>query len=410
MRRREPLDPVVEHDLDALDAALSGAPDADPVLTALVDDVRAAAPRPGADARARLDARVEAGFAVRARRTKPVGRARDLPFGMLLRRRVLMPAAGVAAALVALVVAFGTIGGAGNEVVTGGSSESSPGAAIERAPAVDSSAQRDAAPAAKSAPADQAAGGSGAAAPAPPGVGVAPGASAPAAPTGRRVERSVRLELRAAAGRFDAVTDAVVRTTQRAGGYVASSGVSRDSSRGTASFILRIPASRLDAAVADLSRLAHVRTIEQATQDLTGAFDGTAGRLRDARTQRRALVAAVATATGDDAARLRSRLVAATARAKRLERSLRTLRSRTAYATVGLTVTAPRRAAGAPSRDGHWTPADAWHDARRGLEVAAGVLILVLAFGLPIALVGAAAALGANVVRRRRRDSALDAA
>ncbi|MEA2319958.1 MAG: hypothetical protein QOD44_4147, partial [Solirubrobacteraceae bacterium] len=84
---------------------------------------------------------------------------------------------------------------------------------------------------------------------------------------------------------------------------------------------------------------------------------------------------------------------------------------RTAYATVDLAVIEARRSAGAGSgSDGRWTPADAWHDARRGLELAAGVLIIVLALGLPIALAGSLAAVAAGAVRRRRRDAALDAA
>jgi len=41
MRRREPLDPAVEAELAALDAALAGTPDADAELAALVRDVRA---------------------------------------------------------------------------------------------------------------------------------------------------------------------------------------------------------------------------------------------------------------------------------------------------------------------------------------------------------------------------------
>jgi hypothetical protein len=402
MRRRESLDPAVEHDLEALEAALSGAPGADPALVALARDVRAAAPRPGARARAALDARVEAGFSRPARPGRRLWRAAGTPSWP----RRLVPAGGVlAAALVAVVVALsaGDRGG-------GGGSASDPAVTGERAPG---------APRPPGAPAPRESSDSA-------GAGAAPRASdrraaqppatatpavplAPAAP-GRRVERDVRLELGARADRFDSVTDRVVRATQRAGGHVAGSQIARDGGRGTATFVLRIPAARLDAAVAELSRLAHVRSIEQATQDLTGAHDGTASRLRDARTRRRALVAALATATGGDAARLRGRLAGATGRVRRLERQLRSLRARTAFATVDLTVVGSRRAVAAPARGGRWTPADALDDARRGLEVAAGVLILVAAFALPLALVAAPAALALGALRRRRREAALDAA
>jgi hypothetical protein len=93
-----------------------------------------------------------------------------------------------------------------------------------------------------------------------------------------------------------------------------------------------------------------------------------------------------------------------------LERSLRALRARTSYATVDLTVAAQRSSASAPRAGDRWTPADAWRDARRGLEIAAGVAIVVAALGLPLALVATPAALGLAVLRRRRREAALDAA
>ncbi|MEA2380823.1 MAG: hypothetical protein QOH72_794 [Solirubrobacteraceae bacterium] len=382
MRRPEPLDPAIERELSALDAALDGAPDADAELAALVRDVRAEAP---VFDRAALDARVAAGFASeRPARRRP--RAR-------LRPRVLVPALGaVAAALLALVFVVGA---------RDGNDGASRPAAVERSGGGSSAASGSAAPKTSAAPGVAAA----------PPVAAPPAVAAPAPAPARRVERTVSLSLRATPDRFDAVTDGVVRATQRFGGFVAESELLRGGTGGTATFALRIPAARLDAAVADLSRLAHVRSIQQSTADLTGATDGTGARLRDARTQRRALVAALATASGARAARLRARLDTVSARVRSLDRALRALRARTAYATVDLTVTAPRRrAAAAGGGDGRWTPAAAWRDARRGLEIAAGVAIITLAFALPLALVGGLAALAAGAVRRRRREASLDAA
>jgi hypothetical protein len=383
MRRPEPLDPTVERELASLDAALAGAPDADAELAALVRDVRAAAPQIDPAARAGLDARVAGGFAAAAPK-----RARRRP-----RARALVPAFGiVAAALLALV--FVLRARDGNELA----SRTAETPAVEqdsRGAAGGGSASSSAAPKTAVTPA-----------PAAPSVAAPPGIAAPA--PARRVERTVTLSLGARADRFDGVTDGVVRTTQRAGGFVADSQVGRTGTGGTATFVLRIPAARLDAAVADLSRLAHVRSIEQATADLTGATDGTAARLRDARTQRRALVAALATASGTRADRLRARLDRVSARVRALDRSLRALRARTTYATVDLTVTAPRRQATAPGDGDRWTPADAWRDARRGLEIAAGVAIVAIALALPLALVGGLAALAAASYRRRRREAALD--
>jgi hypothetical protein len=398
MRRPEPLDPAVASELAALDAALAGAPGADPGLVALAADVRAAAPAMDPAARAALDDRVAAGF------PRPERRRR-----LAWRPRVLGPALGtLAAALVAIVVVVGGVGDRGGEEGAGGGSGASsvaaeppPGARESRPPDRAPTQQRDSSSTVPSTVA-------------PPGAGSATPAAAPApgiAPTpGRRVERTVRIALGARADRFDAVTDGVVRTTQRAGGFVAGSEVGREGERGTATFVLRIPAARLDAAIAGLSRLAHVRSIEQATDDLTGAHDGTAARLRDARTRRRALVAALATAEGERAARLRGRLERARARERSLERSLDALRARTAYGTVDLSVSAQRSGAAAPRVGDRWAPGDAWRDARRGLEIAAGVAIVVAAFALPLALLGAPAALALGSLRRRRREAALDAA
>jgi hypothetical protein len=162
--------------------------------------------------------------------------------------------------------------------------------------------------------------------------------------------------------------------------------------------------------MADLSRLASVRAIEGSTQDLTGQYDTTSRTLDDARTQRRAIVADLATATGAEADRLRARLRTATARVERLERQQAQLRQRTTYATVDLTVFAADRGAVVPGDDGPWTPGDAWRDARRALEVVAGVLIVVASFAIPAGLLAALALWGTRNVRRRRRDAALDSA
>ena len=281
----------------------------------LARDLRAIAPRPDHAFRARMDAQLAAGF--------PREPRRGLQLPSL---RLLVPAMGtIAAAVVAAVLLVGTGDDEGAPTMSAGSAER--------------------------ATSEQAAGGGGAAdSAAAPQIAPAPAAPPRTAP-GRRVERSARLELGAPAGRFTAVTDAVVRTTQRHDGFVASSQISRAGTGGTGTFVLRIPTDRLDAALTDLSRLASVRAIEGSTQDLTGAYDTASQRLSDARTQRRAIVAALATATGREADRLRSRLADATARVERLEREQRRLRARTTYATVDLTVVAADRGAIVPGDD-----------------------------------------------------------
>jgi len=217
MRRPEPLDPAVERDLETLDAALAGDTGADAELAALVAEVRAVAPRRDPGARAALDARVAAGFPGAHGAPR---RLRLLPSPRLMRRALLPAAGAVAAALVALLVVTGPLRGGG-------------GSASDKATAVqERSGQAD----------DQAGGGgsSAGAGAATPSLAPAPGIAAPPSTPGRRVERTVRLELGARADRFDAVTDDVVRTTQRAGGFVAESELLRNGGRGRATYVLRI--------------------------------------------------------------------------------------------------------------------------------------------------------------------------
>ena len=70
---------------------------------------------------------------------------------------------------------------------------------------------------------------------------------------------------------------------------------------------------------------------------------------------------------------------------------------------IGL-LTTVRRGTGGEDR---WTPGDALGDAGRILSVAAGIALLTLAIGLPIALLGALGAYGPRVARRRRREAVL---
>jgi hypothetical protein len=374
MRRSDVLDPAVAADLEALDAALAGAPDADPGLALFATELRELAPRPAAAFRSSLDARAARRF------PRPARRQRDWGF-------LLKPLVGLAAtaAVVALVVASPS-GTGSSSMSSGGSSGASMSSEAAKATGAGG---------------DRAAGGSTA------GAGATGAGPVSALGEGRRVQRDVRLDLSTAARNFDHVTDAVVRTTQRAGGYVASSEISSSHGRGNATFELQVPVQRLDATVADLSRLAHVDNIEQASHDVTGEWDDLGRRLTDARVERRALVAALATATGDDAIRLRARLGRVTERLRSLEEQRRSLRAQTSYGTIELALTAtPEPGAGGGS-GGRWTPGDAWHDARRVVEVLAGVAIVVLAVLIPLAVAGAGVALGGRALRRRRREAAL---
>jgi hypothetical protein len=401
MRRRDVVpDPDVVHGLRELDAALAGEPAADPELALLVADVDAACPAPRAAFLASLDARVHAGFPREDQTARRGGAPSRPPWRRRLRApQLLLPAAAMA--LVALVVALGiaTDGGRHDDASSAGGSRQE-----EATAAADASA----APAAKAAPAPRPAvqtSSSSAAATAPGVASPAPGA--PIAPE-RKVQRAAELTLTPAPADVQQTADGVVRETQAAGGYVQRSDIATRDGGGEASFTLRIPSARLDATLARLSRLAHVGALNQSATDITAQTASAADELADARAERRALLRALGRATTDrQIASLRARLRDNRSVIAQRRGALAAQRRRADLATVAVTI-AGTGASTTGEDGGAWTPRDAWHDAGRVLAVAGGVALIALAVLAPLAILAALALLGARVVRRHRREAALD--
>ncbi|HEX6618692.1 MAG TPA: DUF4349 domain-containing protein [Solirubrobacteraceae bacterium] len=385
MRRHEPtLDPAAAAELEALEAALAGDPAAEPELAALVRDVRAEAPAMTLEFRSRLDRRVERGF------------ERALP-RRRFKLRPLVPALGVAGCVGAAIVAV---------VLTAGGGSNDNGSAGVRDLAAPLSTQGESADSAKSGSASSGAGGSGSAGSAnSSGSALAP--PTPSAPARqRRVERSTRLELTTTD--VQSTSDGVVRATQATGGFVQSSQVATGDGHSTGSFVLRVPTSRLDDALARLSRLGHVRSMQQSADDITNVYNGASTRLAEARAERRGLLRALAKATtAAEISSLRARIADNRRALQRDQRAFDAVRNRANYATIGLEVTGVARKHAAAPGGGSWTPGDAAHDAVRVLEVSAGVALIALAVLVPLTLVGAAGGFAAVALRRRRREAAL---
>jgi hypothetical protein len=241
----------------------------------------------------------------------------------------------------------------------------------------------------------------------PPIVPPGPGGGSPGSDSRskRLQERSAALTLAARPRDIETVADGIVRVTDAAGGFVASSTVSNDGG----DFELRVPTARLQKTIADLSRLAHVRARSQSTRDITAEGVSARGRVREYEKERLGLLRALARATTlneTDAIKARLRMVNASLAAAR--QSLRQVDNRAAFANVSVTLV-PDHSAGAPGGGSSWTPGDALHDAVRVLEVTAGVLLIALAILLPVGLVAGLAVLAGRATTRRRRARALDA-
>jgi Domain of unknown function (DUF4349) len=97
-------------------------------------------------------------------------------------------------------------------------------------------------------------------------------------------ERSASLGLSTEPGSVDEVADGAVDVTDRYDGIVASSQVTtQGGGAGRANFDLRIPTQNLQAALADLSDLAHVTSRDEGTLDITAPFVSAEERYADAK-------------------------------------------------------------------------------------------------------------------------------
>jgi hypothetical protein len=221
----------------------------------------------------------------------------------------------------------------------------------------------------------------------------------------RRIERSAELTLAAPEDELDRVADSIVGVTDRHEGFVLRSSVSTgDDSEGGGTFDLRIPATALQEALRDLSKLGHVRARSQAGRDVTPAFVSSRDRLTTARAERRSLLRRLAGADSDrQAEAIRRRLDAVSLRIERLRRELGALRERTDYVAVSVTL---------ESDDGDGGAATG--GTREALDDSLGLLAGSLNFALralgvliPIGIVAGLGWLGGRLLRRRRREAAL---
>jgi hypothetical protein len=389
---------TMQAELEAMDAALgAGAATAeDPSERelqelALALEAESAAPSPTFEAE--LRERVEKGFP-RERRLPRL----HLPALPPLRRPPLPVLGGVASALIAIAVAVSLIGGG-----------------EESAPNLSGKPFQSDSGAAPTKQLDRAGGGATSAAPseALPAPGVAPipppgrGGFAPGQRE-RRIERTASLTLAAPEDRLDRVADGINRLTERYEGFVLRSSLSSgDEGTTGGDFELRIPAERLQGALADLSKLGEVRSRTQSGEDVTPQFVSTQERLQAARAERRSLLRRLERAPNDSAAEaIRRRLDLNAGEIRGLRSTVRELRTRTNYASVTVTL----RSTG--DDDGASLPEDgglggAVDDARQSLSDSLELTIRILGVLLPLGLLTAGLALGARAVRRRRREAAL---
>ena len=245
------MSPEAQRELGAIDAVLGGESVAEEhvALAELALAMRALRPRPSDEFVQALDSRAARGFGPDSHEAPASDRARPLSSteskgGRRLKiRRTALPALGLAVAVllaVALTASLsGSRGGRAAQPVSAGS-----GRTVQAGPMVSAPAAG-----AKGASASPAFGG---------------------AEATRLLERTSTLDIGVTQDSIQSAAQRVFTLASAFGGYVKQSNVSSGGpAQGGANFDIRLPSSNLSSAIAALSHLGHVRSENDATNDVS---------------------------------------------------------------------------------------------------------------------------------------------
>ena len=373
-------------------------------LAALVDSVRAGAPRMGSAFSAQLDSQIASAL------ERSGARRMRIPRPSL--GRFAVAGGGIVAAAVALtiVISGGLLDGASNPPVR--STPQGQGQTFE--PAIKHAVPRStllapttAGPVASQGPtagpgALAATGAAGAAGPS--NSGAAAGTSSGP----RLVHRSSTLTLASSPATMQAVANQIVSAAEQQGGVVANSDVNIQGQSSYASFSLQVPSGHLAPLIATLSSLASVRALTQSTTDITDGYNAETARLADSVAERAALLKKLATAaTTADATSYQQQIDALGHRIAAQHRAIDRLLNQGHTATLQVNVvpgpsTKHSVVAGPLS--------SAFHKALHALQEILAIALIVLAIVLPFALTALALWWSAASLRQRARERAMKAA
>lgn len=234
-------------------------------------------------------------------------------------------------------------------------------------------------------------------------------------PRGRRIAQRIDLALATPPEEFRDAADGVLDVVRDHRGFVVRSRVSggdtdvEGAQPGNASFQLRIPAVRLQAALAALSDLGHVVSRTDGATDITSRFTSAQRRIEELTRVRSNLLERLEDAdTEARRDRIRARLRIVAARLADAEDDLARARDRVRMVPVSVSIAADAALDGGGDDSG-WGIDEAADDAVDVLRFAAGVALVSAAVLVPLALLAAIAWLVAARARKLARERALDA-
>jgi Domain of unknown function (DUF4349) len=349
-------------------------------------------PEPWPEFAAKLDARAAAGFPRDSGWRAALARLRKR-LASTPPRRLIAPAGALAVA--AVVIATAVVATTGPEDRASSPESNVLGFLNKTGEAPPPTAAEEASPVEKAAPTSPS---------------IPPDSGPYAAQVGRReIERSAEIVLATEPDQLRAATGRVFDAVHAADGIVLSSSV-RDGEAGAAEFELLIPSDRLGDALAAFSRIAEVRSRQEATQDITAPIVGVGERLQDARATVRSLLGELADAdTEEERVAVESQLRNERYRVAALRSRLSALERRANFSRVSLRIETGS-ASSVEEDGGAWGIGDGVEGAVRILAVAAGVTTIALAVLAPFALIALLIWLGRRAWLRRARRGALSRA
>jgi len=390
---RNELSAAEREELDALERIIAREPVGERhlELAALVDSVRAGAPRMDPAFAARLDAEVAERTARRRQRSVTPRLARRPGL-----RRIALASGGLVAAAVAFTIVISS------GVLNGGSHTPSVESGLSGTPLIVPRT-----PSATAAPATSKRSPTIAAPTAGAGAGASNFAASPALHgAARLVHKDSTLTLATSPATMQGVANRIVAATERTGGVVASSNVAIAGAASHASFTLAVPSGHLDHLIATLSALASVRALNQSTNDITDSYNQEQARLADNAATRSALLAQLATAaTAAQQATIQKQLNRLEARIAAEHREIARLENQGHTATLAVAVVAGASAAKHAASAGPFTTA--FNRGLHALEAILAIALVALAIVLPFALSALALWWGVTSVRQRARERAM---
>jgi uncharacterized protein DUF4349 len=196
---------------------------------------------------------------------------------------------------------------------------------------------------------------------------------------------------------------------QRMGGYVTNTSVTTGQDQVPAATIeLKIPATRFDSAMAGLSPLGKVESVNTTAEDVGEQFVDVTARLANARRLEERIQAILATRTGklEDVIAAERELARIREEIERFEGRLRFLRTRVALSTLTVSVHEPYPVVGGP---GTGPIAESFKNMWRNFVLFVAAFIASLGWLVPLSAIALVTWVGVRKYLRTRRTSGVQA-